>query len=243
MRKIAGIVLAAGKGSRMKEENINKVSVLLNNKPIISYGVSILEKMKINPIVIVVGHAKESVINALKTNNVVYAEQENQLGTGHAVQVAMGKIGNDVKDVIILYGDDSYAYTEKTLNEIIDVHYKKDAALTFLTIKVNDPAGLGRVIRNSNGRVTDIIEEKDATEEQKKIKEVNPNCYIFKTAVLKKYLPLITKSPVTGEYYLPAIINLIQSNNENIEVIYNDSIRWQGVNTREELRKAEKNLI
>lgn len=238
-RKLGAIILAAGRGKRMNEKNVNKVTLLLHDKPIISYAVTLLEKMKISPVLIVVGHAKKSVQNALKNAKVIFIEQKEQLGTGHAVKKAMTKIPNSITDIIILYGDDSYAYNQEILNKIINIHIMSDQKLTFVTIKVDNPAGLGRIIRNK-GEVIDIIEEKDAAVEQKKIKEINPNCYIFQTDFLKKYLPKITKSPVTGEYYLPALIKLACESNEKIKVVEVGSLPWRGVNTQGDLAEAKK---
>ncbi len=240
-RTISAIILAAGKGSRMKEE-VNKVTLPLNGKPLISYAVNLLRKMEIRPIIVVIGHAKESVRNALKDVDVIFVEQKEQLGTGHAVKSALDKIPPVSTDVIILYGDDSYLYKKEILNKIINKHMMGNAMLTFLTIKVEEPAGLGRIIRDSNGNVIDIIEEKDATQEQRKINEINPNCYIFRYEFLKKYIKKIRKNPITGEYYLPSIIKTARENNEKIQAIDGGFLSWKGVNTKEDLEEA-RNLV
>ncbi len=239
-RKLGAIILAAGRGKRMEQKRANKVTLLLRDKPLITYAVNLLEKMKISPVIVVVGHAKDTVQVALKNARVVFAEQKRRLGTGHAVRSAITKIPSEITDIIILYGDDSFVYNEEILNKIINIHIMNDQMLTFLTIKVNNPAGLGRIIRNDKREVIDIIEDKDATVVQKKIKEINPNCYIFQTEFLKKYLPKITKSPVTGEYYLPALIKLARDYKEKLEVVEAGFIPWQGVNTQEDLIEAKK---
>lgn len=236
-RSISAIILAAGKGSRMKEE-VNKVTLLLGGKPLISYAVNLLQKMEVRPIIVVIGHAKESVRNALKDADVIFVEQKEQLGTGDAVKSAIIKVPETSIDIIILYGDDSYLYKKEILNKIINKHMMENAMLTFLTIKVEEPAGLGRIIRDSNGNVIDIIEEKDATQEQRKINEINPNCYIFRHDFLKKYLPQIPKSPVTGEYYLPSLIKIAKENNEKIQALDGGFLPWKGVNTKEDLAQA-----
>lgn len=242
-RTIGAIILAAGKGTRMKEKNINKVTKLLRGKPLISYTVDMLQKVKVSPVIVVVGHAKESVENALRDADVVFVEQINQLGTGHAVKCAMKKIQKTTTDIIILYGDDSYLYTEEVLNKIINRHMMEEPTLTFLTIKVANPAGLGRITKNSKGEVTGIIEEKDATDEQRKINEINPNCYIFRSEFLKKYISKIRKSPVTGEYYLPSLIKIARENKEKILVIEEGYLPWRGINTKEELEEAQNMYI
>ncbi len=237
-RNIGAIILAAGKGKRMKEKRVNKVTLLLRGKPLIHYAVNVLHKMKIHPIIVVIGHAKESVKNALNGSEVIFVEQEKQFGTGHALNCAMNKTPKTTTDIIILYGDDSYLYNKRILNKIIDKHMIGNAMLTFLTIKVSSPAGLGRIIRNNKGDVINIIEEKDATEEQRKIKEINPNCYIFRSDFLKKYLPYIPKSPVTGEYYLTSLIKLAWENGEKIQTVEGGYLPWKGINTREDLTEA-----
>lgn len=241
-RNICAIILAAGRGSRMKSGDQNKVTMLLHDKPLISYSVNLLENLNITPIIIVVGHAKKSVQEALIDKKVEFIEQASPLGTGHAALTAITKVPSRATDIVILYGDDSYLYTKEILNKIINTHIIEDAAFTLLTIKVDNPQGLGRVIRDKNGNIQGIIEEKDATDEQRKINEVNPNCYIFKAEFLKKYLPEIKKSPVTGEYYLPALIEIAVAKNEKIKIIDGGYLPWKGVNTRQELEEA-RNMI
>lgn len=237
-RSIGAIILAAGKGKRMNEKEINKAALLLGGKPLISYAVNLLQNMKVRPILVVIGHAKESVQNALKDSEVIFVEQEDQLGTGDAVKSAMNKAPESLTDIIILYGDDSFLYKQSILNKIINKHMMGNAMLTFLTIKVPSPAGLGRVIRDNKGDVAGIIEEKDATAEQRKIKEINPNCYIFRSIFLRKYLPKIPRSQATGEYYLTSLIKIAKENDEEILSVDGGFLPWKGVNTKEDLSQA-----
>lgn len=237
-RNISAIILAAGKGRRMNEKEVNKVALLLNNKPLISYAVNVLQEMKVMPILVVIGHAKKSVKNALKGTNTIFVEQKKQLGTGHAVKSAINKVPKAVTDIIILYGDDSYLYSPEILHKIIKTHMIEEAMLTLLTIKVAYATGLGRIIKDNKGEVSGIIEEKDATPEQRKIKEINPNCYIFRKEFLEKYLSKIPKSPVTGEYYLTSLIKIAKENKEKIQSIDGGFLPWKGVNTKEDLEEA-----
>lgn len=239
-RKICAIILAAGKGKRMRNKEANKVTLLLNNKPMVFYIIELLDQLQINPVIVVVGHAKGTVEKALRETKVIFAEQKEQLGTGHAVQQAIEFIPEDATDVIILYGDDSYLYKKDLLSKMINMHVNGDQALTFLTIDVQNPKGLGRIIRDSSDRVCDIIEEKDATDREKNVKEVNPNFYLLKTGFLKKYLPLIAPSPATGEYYLPSLIKLAYKAGIIAKVVKGGQIPWQGINTQEDLDIAEK---
>lgn len=237
-RNLAAIILAAGRGKRMKVGNINKASLLLNNKPIVYYPVTLLKNLKIDPIFVVVGHARQSVQKALKDHQVKFVHQTTPFGTGHAVRIAMKQVPPGITDVIILYADDAYVYTEDLLNKIINLHFERNAMLTFLTVTVDDPSGLGRIIRNQAGEVTGIIEEKDAAPRQREIKEINPNCYIFKSQFLREYLPKLPQSPVTGEYYLPSLIKLGYDNKEKAQVAEAGHIPWRGINTQEDLEEA-----
>ena len=126
------------------------------------------------------------------------------------------------------------------ISELTDIHFSSQAAVTFLTLEIDNPFGLGRVIRNAMGNVEAIVEEKDATESQRMVKEVNAACYVFSTAFLNKYIKKIEKSPVTGEYYIVSLIELAAKYNEKIETMRGGSMPWRGVNSKEELEEAER---
>lgn len=239
---VAAIILAAGKGKRMNSQEVNKVMLPLSGRPMISYAIDRLKKLNISPIIIVVGFAKNSVMDLLK-NEVIYAIQRKQLGTGHAVKCALKKLSPNVKHVLVLQGDDSAFYKEETLEELLQRHILSESDLTFLTIELDNPAGLGRVIRDENDRIMAIIEEKDASLEQKRIKEINPACYVFKVEFLREFLKKISKSKVTGEYYLPSLIDIAIKNNKKIEAVKAGKMLWRGINTKEELDEAEKLFI
>lgn len=238
-RKLGAIVLAGGKGKRMNSNHSNKVTLPLGKKPMIVHGINLLKKLKIKKIVVVVGFKKESVIKILN-KDVIYAIQRKRLGTAHAASCGFKKIPKDIDDVLIINGDDSAFYTVSLIKKLINKHYKSDAQFTFLTIKKDDPTGLGRVVRDDNKKLIAIVEEKDAVPSQKLIKEVNPSCYIFKTSFLRKYLKKVEKSKFTGEYYLTRLIRLGIKNNVKIETMPVGNIPWRGVNTKDELLEAER---
>lgn len=239
-RTIGAIILAAGKGSRMKSKDANKVTLLLADKPMIAHSVELLESVYVNPIVIVVGFAKESVMNVLG-ERVYFVEQKKRLGTAHAALKGLQKIEKlHVTDVLIIQGDDSAFYKADIIRQLIHTHVTTEAALTFLTIEKEDPTGLGRVIRDSGGKLVKIVEEKDATAVEKQTKEINPACYIFRVSFLHKYLPQVEKSPVTGEYYLTHLIDMAINHGEKVETVQGGNIVWRGVNTKEELEEAQK---
>lgn len=239
MKNIAAIILAAGKGKRMKALKQNKVVFKLADKHMITHTVDLLDKLGIEIKIVVVGFAKESVMDILK-NRVIYAIQKKRLGTAHAVSCALKKLPENVNDVLILQGDDSALYKKETIVKLTDIHLLSKASFTFLTIDVDNPTGLGRIVRDKNGKLASVIEEKDAKEKDKQIKEINPACYVISVDFLKKYLKKIEKSKITGEYYLTSLIDIAIKNNEKIEAVKAGKIAWRGVNTPEELREAER---
>ena len=242
-RKLGAIILAAGKGKRMQMEGANKVTAHLAAKPMIQHIVEFMKKLSIETIMIVVGHHKETVMNSLKGLDLLFAEQKELLGTGHAVECAIKDLPQDVTDVMVVYGDDAVLYSEKNIpiiKEIVSVHNSTDDVMTFLTIEQDNPFGLGRIVRDSEGKVMAIVEEKDATAEQKKITEINPGCFVFSVEFLKKYLPMVEKSPVTGEYYLTSLIDLAIKDGERVDTLQGGKLSWRGVNTKAELEEAER---
>lgn len=242
METIGAIILAAGKGKRMGLEGINKVTMPLNNIPIILHIVTFFKKIGIETIVVVVGHARESVMEILKDENVLYAQQEEQLGTGDAVRVGVNALPDSITDVVVVYGDDAILYIDKhrsTIEKLIHQHREEKNAATFLTITQDNPFGLGRIVRE-NGKLVKIVEEKDATDAEREIKEINPGCFVFSVAFLKKYQSHITQSSVTGEYYINTFIDLGLINNEKIETYQGGRMAWRGVNTPDELKRAEE---
>lgn len=236
---VGAIILAGGKGKRMQSTTVNKVTLPLGGKPMIAHTMELLKKLNVGSIVVVVGFAKESVQEALHGFSVTFAVQEEQLGTAHAVKIALDSLPSTVTDVLVLQGDDSAFYTPEGIQNLLKKHEERNSAITLLTLELENPIGLGRIVRNDQGEIEKIIEEKDATGEEKLIKEINPACYIFSIQFLKKYIPKIEKSPVTGEYYLTSLIDLAISNHETIEVVLEKKTSWRGVNTPEELQIAQ----
>lgn len=244
-RKLGAIILAAGQGKRMQIDGVNKVTLHLDNKPIIAHIVHFMKRMSISEsdIVVVIGHAKESVMQILEKEHVLFAEQTERLGTGHALQVGVNVVPDDVTDVLVVYGDDAVFYNEKhvpMMEELFKEQLSSEAAFTFLTIEQENPAGLGRIVRDENGKLLAIVESKDATDEQLKIKEINPGCFVFSVDFLKKYLPKVTPSPVTGEYYLTSLIDLAIQDELQVQTVKGGKMAWRGVNTKEELEEAER---
>src|SRR6185369_1756600 len=242
-RNFAAIILAAGKGKRMQMENANKVTAQLAEKPMILHIVDFIKSLEIKTIVVVVGHHKESVMGALAGQDVLFAEQKELLGTGDAVKAALTVLPESVSDVLVVYGDDAVLYAEKNqpeLQKLFTTHEQANDVVTFLSIEQDNPSGLGRIVRDKSGKIKAIVEEKDATDEEKKITEINPGCFIFSVEFLKKYLPKLSKSSVTGEYYLTKLIDLAVADGRDVTGLQGGKMDWRGINTQEELEAAEK---
>jgi bifunctional UDP-N-acetylglucosamine pyrophosphorylase/glucosamine-1-phosphate N-acetyltransferase len=241
--KLGAIILAAGQGKRMQMTNVNKVTLHIAQKPIIVHIVDFINNLKIETIVVVIGHYKESVIESLKEKNIIYAEQKEVLGSAHAVMTALTSLPKDITDVMVVYGDDAVLYSNKNksiISKALDLHQNNHNAITLLTITIDNPFGLGRIVRGIDGKISSIVEEKDATYKEREIQEINPGCFIFSVEFLKKYLPMVQKSKITGEYYLTSLIDLAVKNNEAVDTLQGGKLTWRGVNTKEELKQAEE---
>lgn len=239
MKRMVAIVLAAGKGVRFNAKKINKVMYPLAGKPMIGYTVDLLKKVGFEKIIVVVGFAKESIINYLG-EKFIYVKQPKRLGTAHALKCALPKLPLDTKNIFVCYADDTAFYPPQVIKKQVKLHLKNKNDLTLLTVIKNNPFGLGRIISDRQGRMIGIVEEKNATTLQKKIKEINTGCYCFKLAFLKKYLPLIKKNPVKREYYLTDIVALAIAAGKKVRTLrISQGDYFQGINTKKQLEAAD----
>ncbi len=243
-RKIGAIILAAGKGKRMQLTDKHKSTLLLGKKSLIIHIVHFLQRLSLSPIVVVIGFAKESIQKVLEQEDILFAEQKEQLGTANAVEEALTVLPDDVSDVLIVNGDAVLHLEEQRtiVKKLLNEHVSYDNAVSFLTIEQAQSEGLGRIVRDDTGKLSEIVEEKDATDEQKRITEVNPGCYLFAVQFLKKYLPRVEKSPASGEYYITSLVDLGLKNQEKIIGVKGGKLEWLGINTQEELTQAEKRM-
>lgn len=242
MTDIATVILAAGKGKRMKSD-LPKVLHPLNERPMIHYVIDVAEKIDSKKIVLIVGHKKELVMDATKDRNVKYVTQENQLGTGHAVLQTKPLFENFKGNILVLSGDVPLLRSE-SLNKLIEFHNQNQPLATLLTAEMDDPTGYGRIIRNGNGFVEKIVEEKDADKSTKKIKEINVGIYIFDSTALFETLPLVNNDNSQGEYYLPDVLKIYVERKEKIAAILTPDVEeTHGINDIEQLVNAEKILL
>lgn len=240
MKKFAAIVLAAGKGTRLAGgEPSPKPKVLceIAGRPLIAYTLGLLKKTGLEEIIIVVGHKASEVKNVVG-KGYKFAVQRRRLGTGHAAAVGLSEVSSKPREVLVINGDDSAFYKLETIQKVLNKHVGKGNTITFVSLELENPSGLGRVVRDGE-RVLGIVEEKDASEKQKKIKEINDGVYCFRRDWLENNLPKIKKSG-SGEYYLVDLIGLAISQGEKVGVFkLDDPSEWRGVNTPEELELAD----
>ncbi len=239
MDKIGGIILAAGKGTRMNSTEINKVALSVGDRPLILRTIDILKSAGLSEIVVVVGFAKESVIKLL-TPDIKIAVQSELLGTGDAERVGLEKISPEIENVLSVSGDDSFLYTREILNEMVAVHNDMKASMTFITVNLDNPTGYGRIIRDESGKIIRIVEELNATEEERKISEVNTGCYLFNKKILEENINKIKVNSLKKEFYLTDILEIFLENKFTIASINIPSANWRGINTPEELMLAEE---
>jgi UDP-N-acetylmuramoyl-L-alanyl-D-glutamate--2,6-diaminopimelate ligase len=237
VKPIGVIVMAAGMGRRMHSE-ISKVMHKLAERPIVAYTLENLRQAGLKNIVMVVGYKKEQVIKQF-AGAVKFAVQPVALGTADAVAKGLAQIGPHLKTVVVMNGDDSAFYTSEVITEVIKTWQTSKAVLTFVSLIKEEPLGLGRIIRDKKGDLVDIVEEKDLTEDQKKITEVNDGLYVFDRKWLGRNLAKIQKS-ASGEYYLVDLIKIALEEHHKVAVYkLKDNSLWQGVNTQEQLYAAD----
>ncbi|HDT12363.1 MAG TPA: bifunctional UDP-N-acetylglucosamine diphosphorylase/glucosamine-1-phosphate N-acetyltransferase GlmU, partial [Candidatus Marinimicrobia bacterium] len=197
--RLSAIILAAGKGTRMKSD-LPKVLHKVLGETMISRVIRQARGCGCDKIVVVVGYEKEKVIDSLRDVNVDFAYQEEQLGTAHAVRQCEEHFQSYDGDILVLSGDVPLL-TDTTLKKLISRHTENRADATLLTAIFDNPQGYGRILRNDDDTLQDIIEEKDADQTVKKIKEINSGIYVFKKDLLFSYLKLVDNKNSQGEYY------------------------------------------
>lgn len=240
-REFACVIMAAGLGKRMKSD-LPKVLHKLNGKPLIEYVVETAESCGARPVIAIIGHKRELVMEQLG-NRIQYAVQEQQLGTGHAVQQTEKLLSGYKGSVLILSGDVPLLKTT-TVDALKELHFSENNACTLLTCNFADPAGYGRVLRGTDGAVTAIVEHKDASEEIRRIKEINSGIYMVGAEILFEALKNINNDNAQGEYYLPDIVPYILKKGLRIGgLILEDPFEIAGVNSQEELSVLEKEIL
>ena len=237
---IYAVVLAAGLGTRMKTD-IPKCAVPILKKPMVSYIVGELEKSNVDEVITVVGHKKEVIMDLLK-DRVKYAHQKEMLGTANAVMSGIDYIKED--GITLILPGDTPLVDSGIFEGMINKHFEEKNGVTIGTLIVEDPFSLGRIVRDSSGNVVKIREEYQATEEEKKIKEINTCMFVINNDLLLKHLPNIDNNNKKREYPITDIVGLIAADNNKVGTYtIEDAYKMSGINDLYQLSKVEKAFI
>jgi len=236
MNPLHVVILAAGQGSRMKS-SLPKVLHRIAGKPMLHHVMDTARKLGAERIHGVIGHGADQVKAITQADDVQWAIQEDQLGTGHAVSQALPNLPDEAR-VLILYGDVPLTQPE-TLEELVS--RVSEQTIGLLTVTLDNPDGYGRILRDKQGKVTAIVEQKDATPEQKTINEVNTGILAVSASHLKAWLPQLSNANAQDEYYLTDVIAMASEAGVGIEVAQPDTeFEVQGVNNRIQLAGLER---
>lgn len=240
MENVFAVVLAAGKGTRMKSKT-HKVLHPVCGQPMIDHIIDTLSDVGTQERVVVVGHEAEAVEHHLE-GRATFARQTEQLGTAHAVmQAKEALVGKD--GVTLVLNGDHPLFTKETLEDLIRHHRESQAGATILTAVLPDPAGYGRVIRREDGSVDRVVEHKDASEQERRVREVNTGTFCFDNRLLWKALSKVDNDNIQGEYYLPDVITILKAEGHRVSAqSVSDPGEAKGVNNRVQLAEAEKEM-
>ncbi len=239
MNKLGAIILAAGKGTRMKS-NKPKVLFEIAGKSLVQHVIDAGCAAGCTDITAIVGYKKEEVKESLSANeNILYADQDEQLGTGHAVMMARDNFVDYDGDVYVLCGDVPLL-TSETLKKMYAYHKETSASCTVLTAVMEDPARYGRIVRDDSGNISKIVEFKDASNEQRDIKEINTGIYIYNCKDLFNSLSKINNKNAQGEYYLTDTLELLNAENKTVSgIVLDNVIEASGINSQKQLSELE----
>jgi len=241
---LAIIILAAGQGTRMKSR-LPKVLHPIGGRPLVGHVLTTAARLGADHVEVVVRHERDQVVAALSQAypEAVFVDQDEVPGTGRAVQVAIDELPADFGgDVLVLSGDVPLLEAE-TLHALIEGHRAASAAATLLSARLDDPTGYGRVIRDPDGAVQRIVEQKDATADEAAVTEINAGVYVFRAADLRAQLARVTQDNAQGEMYLTTVIELLRGAGERVAAeLAADTAATFGVNDRVQLAEAGRVL-
>lgn len=232
--------MAAGKGTRMKDPGRAKVMFELNGKPMVHYVVDLAYSLRASRVIVIVGYQRDSVMAYIRQShpNAEAVIQAEQLGTGHAVMQAAEALKESEGDILVLSGDVPLL-RKKTLESLIRQHRLSKATATILTAELEVPTGYGRIIRNNDGSVRKIVEEKDANPEERAVREINSGIYLFQTKDLFEGLKHITPHNAQNEYYLTDVFEYFWRHQMVVSAVKaQEPDETQGINTAEQLESA-----
>lgn len=242
-KSLAVVILAAGQGKRMKNPKLPKVLVPLSGKPLLEYVLEQVVQLTPDKTVIIVGHQKEQVkefVLKKRYTNTYFAEQSEQLGTGHAVAQTEETLKDFKGDILILCGDVPLL-TSESLKKFINAHYYDNSDLSVLSTMTANPTGYGRIVRDIKGNFIKITEEKDCLESERTIKEINSGVYMVRARKLYSALEQVSNNNAQGEYYLTDIVSIIREENNRVQAVAAAEFdELLGVNSLDDLEAAEK---
>ncbi len=241
-KDVSAIVLAAGRGSRMKSSK-PKILHEICGRPMIAYSLQNLRRSKVGEIITVVSYRKNLVVKEVGGAVKVAVQKNPKGGTADAAASGLTKVNQNAKSVMVLYGDDTAFYSPETITKVLNDHNAKKATITFITLTKDNPHGLGRIVRSKEGEVLRIVEEKDASEEERKINEVNDGLYVFDKDWIVSNLPKVKRSPITKELYIVELIKMAIEQSKKVTAYrLPTDVEWQGINNPEELESAKKKM-
>ncbi len=239
-KPLKAIILAAGKGTRMKSELL-KVLHQVAGKPILNYVLDTVLALGVDEVFLVVGHQAEQVRQAIRYPKVTFVEQVQQLGTGHAVLQVDPLLDSKKDQTILVLAGDCPLIEVETLTNMLAIHHESNATGTILTTDMPDPGSYGRIIRGQMGTVLGIKEAKDCSKNELEISEINTGVYAFDASVLFEQLNRVDTNNAQNEYYLTDVIRLMKESGEPIEAYCtSDPDEVVGINTRMDLAKINQ---
>jgi bifunctional UDP-N-acetylglucosamine pyrophosphorylase/glucosamine-1-phosphate N-acetyltransferase len=237
------IVLAAGEGTRMKSA-VPKVLHAIGGRSLLGHAVATAEQLSPQVLVVVVGHGRDQVSGHLAqiAPDATVAVQDEQRGTGHAVECAFDQVEIGTGTVVVTYGDVPLLSTD-TLDALVRHHEGHAASVTVLTAEIADPTGYGRIVRDGDGRAVAIVEQRDATDEQRQIREINSGIYAFDADALRTYLSRLDSDNDQGEVYLTDVVHLAHADGRTVQTLrLEDTVQTEGVNDRVQLAALGREL-
>ncbi len=238
-QELAAIILAAGKGTRMNSDLV-KVLHPLCGRPMIWYVTALAQSLGASKTVVVVGHQAQKVMEALEGQDLIYALQDHQLGSAHAVQQARQDLRDFDGDVFILCGDVPLL-RPATLEALLERHRSRGSAITVMTALPDDPGSYGRVVKSEAGDVLRIVEARDATPEEKEIREINTGIYCADRVFLFDAVGRIGNTNAQGEFYFTDIFEIaVRDQRKTGAYVLDDPEEAMGINTIDDLRRAEQ---